>query len=205
MPRSRSRFRRWRVLFFGAVVSVTVAVAASPASAAPALGQTQLSFDPLLRLGMVVGGVNVTPIAPAQIGAGGLYLPVVKQSASASFTNTVKHSGGFQIAYGGVRVGFRNPTFTIKGTPAKGVLTAEPVINGSVLPFQVPISVLTVTSAQTSKGQLTGKTKVSIDPNILNLINQVLGAQIIKPGQAWATTETRLPAPAPAPAANEPG
>ncbi|MBO9533104.1 MAG: hypothetical protein J7513_09050 [Solirubrobacteraceae bacterium] len=184
-----------RVAVFAAALLSASALAASPAAAAPSLGQTQLALDPILKLGATVAGVRITPIAPAQIGSGGLYFPVTKQSASSSFTNTVKHSGGFQFAYGNVKIGFQNPTLTIKGSPAKGTLSAEPIVNGTVIPWQFPISNVTVTSASTKRGQLTGKTKVTIDPNLIALLNQVLGVSLIKPGQSWATTETLLPAP----------
>lgn len=195
MSRALSSVCRLLAVFLAAAFSV-VALTASPAAAAPSINQTQLSLDPLLRLGAAVAGVKVTPIAPAQIGSGGLSFPVTKQSASSAFTNTVRHSGGFEFAYKNTKVGFRNPTLTIKGAPAKGTLTAEPIVNGTVIPWQFPISNVTVTSASIKRGQLTGKTKVSIDPNLTALLNQVLGVSLIKPGQAWATTETLLPAPA---------
>ena len=196
LSRSMSPIRAVALLL-AAFVAVSFAPAA--ASAAPAPNQTQLTLDPLLSIGLKTAGVKLTPIAPATIGSGGLYFPVGRQNASSKFVGTVRHTGGFQLQVGKLRIGFRNPTIVTKaGSPATGTLSAEPIINGSVIALQFPISTVTVNSALISGGLLIGKTKLAIDPNITNVINKALGVQLIKPGQPWATTETRLPVATPA-------
>ncbi len=202
MSRSLSPTRALALLV-AVLAACTIALGLQPmaAGAAPAPNQTQLSIDPLLVLGMKVAGVKLQPTGPATIGSGGLYFPVGRQNAGPGFVGTVRHQGGFEFLYKNVRFGFRNLVITTKaGSPTVGAISAEPVINGYAIPIGFPISKVTVTSALLTPSLLIGKTKVEIDPNIVAIINKVLGVAILKPGQAWATTETRLPlAPAPTP------
>ncbi|MEH3054851.1 MAG: hypothetical protein PGN13_12750 [Patulibacter minatonensis] len=198
MSRSLSPIRV-RALLVSLLVALSGSLALQPAAAgaAPAPNQTQFSVDLLVSLGMTAGGVKLTPIAPATQGLGGLYFPVTSSSASGAFTGTVKHSGGFQLQYGNLKIGFRNPTINVRpGTPARGWLSAEPVVNGIVVPFQFPISEVSVTSARSTGGLVLGKTKVVIDRNIVALVNSVIGVNILKVDQPWATTETRVAASA---------
>lgn len=195
---------RVRLLVLAALLSCSASLAIRPAAAGavPAPNQTQLTLDPVLTIGFKALGVKLTPIAPATIGSAGLYFPVGRQNANSSFVGTVRHTGGFQLTYKNLKIGFKNLIIqTRAGSPATGTISAEPVINGFVIPMQFPISGITVTSALLNQSLLVGKTKLAIDPNILGIINKTLGVTIIKPGQSWATTETRLPW-AQAPAAN---
>ncbi len=191
-------------MLLAALIAVCGSLALQPAaaSATPAPNQTQLSLDPVLIAGLKVAGVKLRPLGPATIGSGGLYFPVGRQNMTSAFTGTARHTGGFELIVGDLRIGFRNFIITTKpGAPANGTLSGEPVLNGRAIGLQFPISRIVVGSALLNQNLLIGKTKLEIDRNIVGIINKTLGIQVIKPGQPWATTETRLPAvPAPLPA-----
>lgn len=195
LSRSLSPIRSWAILL-AALVAVCGSLALRPAvaGAAPAPNQTQLTLDPLLIAGLKVAGVKLRPLAPATIGSGGVYFPVGRQNMNSSFIGTARHTGGFELLVGDLRIGFRNFIITTKaGSPGTGTLSGEPVINGRAIALQFPISKITIGSALLNQGLLIGKTKLEIDRNIVAIINKTLKTQIIKPGQPWATTETRLP------------
>ncbi len=195
MSRSLSPIRAWAMLL-AALVAVCGSLAIKPAAAgaAPAPNQTQLALDPVLIAGLKVAGVKLRPLAPATIGSGGLYFPVGRQNMTSAFTGTARHTGGFELIVGDLRVGFRNFIIqTRPGSPANGTLSGEPVINGRAIALQFPISKIVVGSALLNQNLLIGRTKLEIDRNIVGIINKTLGIQVIKPGQPWATTETRLP------------
>jgi hypothetical protein len=195
LSRSLSPIRTWALLL-AALVAVCGSLALRPAAAgaAPAPSQTQLTLDPLLIAGLKVAGVKLRPLGPATIGSGGLYFPVGRQNMNAQFLGTARHTGGFELLVGDLRIGFRNFIITTKaGSPATGTLSGEPVINGRAVALQFPISKIVVGSALLNQNLLIGRTKLEIDRNIVSIINKTLKIQVIKPGQSWATTETRLP------------
>jgi hypothetical protein len=195
LSRSMSPIRTWAMLLASLLaVCGSLAIRPALAGAAPAPNQTQLTLDPLLVAGLKVSGVKIRPLGPATLGSGGFYFPVGRQNMSSAFVGTARHSGGFELLLGDLRIGFRNFIITTKaGAPATGTLSGEPVINGHAVALQFPLSKVTVSSALLNQNLLVGKTKLEIDRSIVDIINDTLKVQVIKPGQPWATTETRLP------------
>jgi hypothetical protein len=167
------------------------------AGATPAPNQTQLTLDPLVFAGLKVADVKLGAKGSAAVAGGGnLYFPVVNaNNVTDAFVGTVKHQGGFEFKIAKtIKIGFRNLTLKTKATsPVTGQLTAEPVVQGFGLGFQIPVSSVTLDSVVIKGGLQIAKYRLRLDPTFTTLINKSLGLTLIKPSQPWGTVETRLP------------
>jgi len=187
-----------------AAFSVSFVGNVGTAAAVPAPNQTVLTLDPVIVGVLKTAKVKVVPVGAATIGSAGLYFPVINSNVNDLFVGTTKHQGGFELRIEKLRFGFRNIQVKTKaGSPATGTVSAEPIVLGYGIGFQLPLSNIKIDSVQLRSPGVIAKYSLRLDKNIAKIINQALKIKVLVPGQKWATLETRIARDAPMPVVPE--
>lgn len=186
---------RPRVRVLAMLLALTAAFAgasAKPAHAAPGANQTVLTFDPLIPIALDIAKVQLRPIGASRVGSAGIYYRVTRSNATTKFVGTTRHQGGFEFVIGkSVRVGLRNPTVTI-GKNGEGSLTAEPVVQGMVIPYAIPVGKLTMAAVSATSKYVTATYRLRVEKAYADLVNGSLGVNVLPVNLPWATLETRI-------------
>jgi hypothetical protein len=192
-----------------AAFSISFVANVGTAAAVPGPNQTVLTLDPVIVGALKVAKVKVVPVGAASVGSAGFYFPVINSNVNDLFVGTTKHQGGFELRVDKLRFGFRNiQVKTKKGDPATGTVTAEPIVLGFGIGFQLPLGNISVESVKLRSPGVIAKYPLRLDKNIAKILNGALGIKVLTPGAKWATIETRIardaPTPAPVPETPQP-